>query len=91
MVNKCDVVGHGEAGGEMISSAVENKGCVRARCDVAADFFEMHGHNFGVGDRRDEGCGGAALRANGPKNVGPFVTLIARRTGARAAFGPDTS
>jgi len=51
----------------------------------------MHGHDFGVGDRRDEGCGGAALRANGAKNVGPFVTLIARRTGARAAFGPDTS
>jgi hypothetical protein len=46
MVNKCDVVGHGEAGGEMISSAVENKGCVRARCDVTAYFFEMHGHDL---------------------------------------------
>jgi len=90
LVNKCDVAGYGEAGGEMISSAVENKGCVRARCDVVPDFFEMHGHDFGVGGRRDEGCGGAALRANGAKNVGPFVTLIARRTGARPAFGPDT-
>src|ERR1019366_5334190 len=29
LVNKCDVAGYGEAGGEMISSAVENKGCGR--------------------------------------------------------------
>jgi len=88
-VNQCDVGGHGEAGGDVISGAVEHKGCVRARCDVGADFLEMHGHDFGVGGRCHQCCGGAAPRANGTKNIGPFVTLIARRTRARSTFSPD--
>jgi len=49
----------------------------------------MQRHGFAVGDRKDKGCGDAALRANGAKDVRPFVTLIARSAWAGPAPGPD--
>jgi hypothetical protein len=46
-------------------------------------------HGLGVGMRHYEPGGHPALGADGTKDVGPFVSGIARSAGARSTLGPD--
>ena len=49
----------------------------------------MGAHGLGVGMRHYERGGHPALGADGTKDVGPFVSGIARSAGARSTLGPD--
>jgi len=53
------------------------------------NFRQVQVHRLGVGAGQDEGGGGAAGGADRAKDVGPFVTLIARRARTRSPLGPD--
>ena len=64
---------------------------MRSRRDAATDLGKVHGHGFGVGGWQDERRRDAALRADGAKDVGPFVALVARRTRSGSSFGPNAS
>jgi len=87
--HECDVVRDGEVFGDVITCAVEHEGGMGARGDLPADLGQMQRHDLGVGGWDDEGRRGAALWTDGAEDIGPFVALIARRTGPCASFGPD--
>ena len=87
--HECDVVRDGEVFGDVITRAVEHEGGMGAWGDLPADLIQMQRHGLGVGGWDDKGRGSAALRTDCTEDVGPFVALIARRTGPCASFGPD--
>lgn len=57
---------------------------------LGADLVQMHLHGLGVGGWQHEGRAGAALWANGPKQIGIFVALISRQAWTSALLRPDT-
>ena len=58
-------------------------------CDVTTDLDQMQVHRLGIGFRQDKGGADAAGWADGAKNVGPVVALIARCGRPRPLFAPD--
>ncbi len=59
-----------------------------ARRHFGGDLGEMKVHRLCVAGWQNQSYGLAVFRADGAKNVGRSGALVARRTGARAAFGP---
>ena len=74
----------------MVAGAIEDEDGVSVRGDLFGYLLQVQVHRLRVRARQDEGGGQAALRADGAEDVGPFITLIARRARTRAAFGPHT-
>ena len=74
----------------MVAGAVEQEDRVSACGDLFGYLHQVQIHCLRVGARQDEGGGCAALRADGAEDIGPFITLVARRARTRAAFGPHT-
>jgi hypothetical protein len=85
-----DVVRHVQSvAAPMPSGAVEHHHSVTARPDVAFDLGEVQVHRFGIGLRQHETRPGAARGTDGTEQIGPVVTLVARRGRPAAARGPD--
>ncbi len=84
-----DVVRDRKVFGDVIASTIEDEGGVTVWRDVPADLGQMQRHDLGVGGWDDEGRRGAALRTDGAEDIGPFVALIARRTGPCSPLSPD--
>ena len=74
----------------MVAGAIEHEDGVSVRGDLFGYLRQVQVHRLRVGARQDESGGRAALRADGAEDVGPFITLVARRARTRAAFGPHT-
>jgi hypothetical protein len=86
---KADVVWRLEAGGGVVSGAVEDEDGVRPGCDLFADFSQMKRKCFGVGVWQDESGRGTARRTSRTEEIGPFVAQIARRAGTRSSLRPN--
>ena len=67
---------------------LEQDNSVCARRDFAGDLGEMKVHSLCVAGWQNQSYGLAVFRADGAKDVGRSGALVARCTGARAAFGP---
>jgi hypothetical protein len=74
----------------MVAGSIKHEDRVSARGDLFGYLHQVQVHRLRVGARQDEGGGRAALRADGAEDIGPFITLVARRARTRAAFGPHT-
>ena len=61
---------------------------MRAGLYGLGDLHEMQVHRLGIAGRQDQSCALALFRANGTEDVGGSGSLIAGRTGTRAAFRP---
>ena len=73
----------------MITGSVEHERGVSAGRDVAGDLGQVQRHDLGVGGRHDEGGRGAPFGADGAKQIGPFIALVARSSRARSPLRPD--
>jgi len=73
----------------VIAGAVEDDGGMCAGTDLTTDLGEMQRQRFAVGDRKNKGRGGPALRTSGAEDVGPFIALVARSARARSALCPN--
>jgi hypothetical protein len=83
-----DVGGHDELGRDVPSGLIEHENCMSARIDGRADLLEVLGHSLGFAPRHDEAGALALGRADRPEDVGPFGSLIVRRSRARSAPCP---
>jgi hypothetical protein len=72
----------------MPASLIDEKRRVRARRDLRGDFGEVEIHGFGVTPGHDERRALASPGTDRPKDIGRCGSLVFRRAGARAAFGP---
>jgi hypothetical protein len=63
----------------MVAGAVEQEDRVSACGDLFGYLHQVQVHRLRVGARQDEGGGRAALWADGAEDIGPFITLVARR------------
>ena len=61
---------------------------MRAGLYGLGDLHEMQVHRLDIAGRQDQSCALALFRANGTEDVGGSGSLIAGRTGTRAAFRP---
>ncbi len=77
------------ATGLVPTGAVECENCMSARSDLRADFRQVQVHRLGVDERQHQGCSYPSGRTDGAEQVGPIVSLVARRTGTAALVGPD--
>ena len=73
----------------MPAGTVANQDGTRARCDLGADFRQMQIHHLRVGDRREHRRPHPALRADGAKDAGGIMAVIAHHQRARAHRRPD--
>jgi len=73
----------------VIARAVEKHCGMGASGDCCADDFEMQVHHQGICFRHHDGrCLGVG-RTSRAEEIGPGVTLVARRPGPCPALGPD--
>ena len=79
---------HDKTARQVPAGLVEQDDRVRTRCHIGGDLGEMKVHCLGVAGRQNQGCSLASSRADGAEDVGRGGALVARRTGACAAFGP---
>ena len=61
---------------------------MRARCNLSADQFQVLGHGVRVAIRHDQTGALALRRTDGAEDIGPFRSLVVRRTGAGSTPGP---
>src|ERR1700756_320601 len=73
----------------MPASAVERDHGMRAGGDLRADLREMQGHRLDVDVGQDQRRPNPTGGTDGTKDVGPFVSLIARLAGTAAGLRPD--
>jgi hypothetical protein len=71
------------------SSSVQRQHGEGTSADLGADFLQMQVHGVDVGVRQHQPGAHAAGRTDGAEQIGPMVTLIARRGGSAAAFCPN--
>jgi hypothetical protein len=69
--------------------AVQRDDGVRAGDDVRADFCQVKVHRLGVDRRQHESGADATRGADGAKQIGPVVSLVARCAGTATLVGPD--
>lgn len=72
----------------MPAGLIKEDNSMCARRHFGGDLGEMKVHRLCVAGWQNQSYGLAVFRADGAKNVGRSGALVARRTGARAAFGP---
>lgn len=72
------------------SRAVDDDDGMRSRCDMQADLLQVAVHGFGADAGGDDGGTQVAGGADGTKDVGGLVSLIAPHPWPCAALGPDT-
>src|SRR6202040_2490745 len=87
--HQSDVFGDRKRGSKMVAGAIEDESCVTTCRHLAADRSEMQRHGLGVRRRHDQACCDATLRTGRAEQIGPVVTLVARRAGPRSTLGPD--
>ena len=73
----------------VIACTVEKDCGMSGGIDRLADGFEMQVHHAGIGFGHDDGGGNGPAGTSGAEQIGPVVALIARRTRAGSAPGPD--
>ena len=73
----------------MPSRSVHNKQGDCARTDAFADFNQMLVHGLDVDGRQHQGGANATSRANGPEQIRPGKTPVARRARTASTPGPD--
>ena len=85
-----DIVWHAKPWRGMPASAVEHQDRDGSHRDALADLHEVLVHRLDIHLRHDDRRAGLALRADGSKQVGPFIASIAWSTRAGTTFRPDT-
>ena len=73
----------------MPARAIEDEDAMGSGRDAARDFGQVGRHRLGVDGGQDQACRNPARRADGPKQIGPLIACVARRTGSGATPGPD--
>jgi hypothetical protein len=87
---QCDVVWNVQSiAGLVPSSAIELHDGKAARLHKATDLCQVQVHCFDVHCGQNQGGANVSGRADGTEDVGPFITLVARRTGAASPLGPN--
>src|SRR5829696_5705912 len=86
--HKGDVVRHLELGRDMPAGAIQENSGVRARCNGLRDLLQVQVHALGRAARQDKPRSFAGSRTDRAEDIGRGCSLILRRCGARAAFGP---
>ena len=77
------------AAGLMPSGAIEDQHGMRLGGNLTADLLQMQVHRVAVGPRQHPGGADATIGTDGAENIGPSITLIARRRRPLAALTPD--
>jgi hypothetical protein len=74
----------------MPSGLIDEQRRVRAGRDLRGDFGQVEVHRFGVAPGHDERRALAIPGTDRPEDIGRCGSLVFRRAGARAAFGPTS-
>ncbi|GAN75774.1 hypothetical protein Apmu_0808_02 [Acidiphilium multivorum AIU301] len=75
---QADIVWHWQTfAGLMPAGTVEHQHGVRARRNLRADFPKMLGHRLAVDRRHDDGGTNTAFRADGTKQIGGIMAVVA--------------
>lgn len=77
-----------ETARQVPAGLVEQDNSVRTRSHFGGDPGEMKVHCLCIAGWQDQSCSLALFRADSAEDVGRGGALVARRTGARTAFGP---
>src|SRR5215213_7651224 len=72
----------------MPAGAIQENSGVRARCNGLRDLLQVQFHALGRAARQDKPRSFALSRTDRAEDIGRGRSLIFRRCGARAAFGP---
>ena len=71
------------------ASAVADQHGSGTWCDLSADLAQVQIHRLDVGVRRDHGGADRTVWADGPEQIGQFVTVIAHHQRPRALGRPN--
>jgi hypothetical protein len=86
--HKGDVVRHDQLGRDMPAGAIQENSRMRARRNGLRDLLQMQFHALGRAAGQDQAGSFALSRTDRAEDIGRGRSLILRRCGARAAFGP---
>ncbi len=76
---QCDVARHDQTFSRLVpAGTIADQHSMGARCDLRADFSQVKAHYLGVCAGRDDGGTPPALRADGIKDVGRVMMIIAQ-------------
>ncbi len=85
-----DIVWHWQTfAGLMPAGTVKHQHGVRARRDLRADFPKMLGHRLAVDHRHDDGGTNTAFRADGTKQIGGIMAVVAHSQWSGTPLCPD--